>query len=236
MKKLAKLLLLSSLLTFNIFLMNGKVSYASNEGEDSKFSGVIDLNNFEELEKTNEVTIKEISYDEFVKKIAKSRGISEEQVRELYPDKSKTTYNANLTSTNGYPIKLSVDDIKPTAYTMHEISIRQNVSSTYKPAVQIFAYMYFSGSFRQINYIETIDLNRGYNGISKQFSGTVKGKLLDPLKIWWYVNGDFYNNGKTTWTISGSGQLGKILTLSFSISGGSNHYKYWNNYGEYSIY
>lgn len=122
---------------------------------------------------------------------------------------------------------------------MHEINISQNVSWGYKPTVQIFIWTYNSGSFREFKYIQDIDLNRSYQGVSKQFSGKVQGKITSATAVWWYVNGDFYNNGTTTTTVSGAGSgavKGVTVTATLSISNSSNHFKYWNNSGTYFAY
>lgn len=102
-------------------------------------------------------------------------------------------------------------------------------------------WTYNHGSFREFEYIQTVGLNRMYNGTSKGFAGTVEAKLTSKTKIWWHVNGDFYNNGTTTVSITGGGsaaKIGKTVTGNFSISvtHTSDHYRYWNNSGTYSIY
>ncbi len=40
---------------------------------------------------------------------------------------------------------------------------------------------------------------RGYKGLSKQFVGSVYVNLEDPNIIFYIANGDFYNNGSTTY-------------------------------------
>jgi hypothetical protein len=119
---------------------------------------------------------------------------------------------------------------------MHEIKITQNVSSIYKPYIQIFAYMYNSGSFRQFEKIQTISLYRQYNNVVKKFEGTLEVDLQSKTKLWWFINGDFYNVGSQEISISGSGAIGKVLEASFSIGGSSDYFKYWNNSGEYHLY
>lgn len=205
------------------------------ENQNIGNSGVIDLNNLEELEKTGEVTVRELTYEEFLQNRAIARGITLEEARELYSKSSKKS------SKKGNPTEyqtLTTSDNCAGNYSMHEMNIVQNVNSGfYRPAVQIFACTYNSGSFSQFMYIEEVNLDR--NGItnsytSKQFTGTIKGKMTSSTAIWWYVNGDFYNNGTTSFTGGVGGERaikGVTVEGSFSVTNASNHYEYWENSG-----
>ncbi|MEW4220737.1 hypothetical protein [Rossellomorea marisflavi] len=200
--------------------------------ENPLMSGTVDLKNLDESDEN--VTVEKITYDQYVKEIAENQGISEQEVRENSQDLTKPR---NVRTT--LDTQMGTSDFQIQAYEMHRIAITQNVKTLYKPKVQIYAYTYSYGSAREYKYIENIDLDRSYGGISKQFNGTVKGKITTPTKIWWMVNGDFFNNGKTTWSVSGAGKgaiKGKEVTLTATVSGESNLYKYWNNYGTHSAY
>ncbi|MNR55418.1 hypothetical protein D3C85_1757870 [compost metagenome] len=85
----------------------------------------------------------------------------------------------------------------------------------------------------------TVQLDResSVTGASKQFAGELKAEITsnDPTKIWWLVNGDFYDNGTTS--ISGGVQAdGKIWKGNLSVQYATNHYKYWYNQSTYSLY
>lgn len=82
------------------------------------------------------------------------------------------------------------------------------------------------GSFRDIMKILAGNMNRSYNGISKQFGGSVQTFLLNSNRIRFIVNGDFYNNGTTTVNTGVNIGIGSSATVSFGISSSSNHYKY----------
>ncbi|MCD8501185.1 MAG: hypothetical protein LRY71_05275 [Bacillaceae bacterium] len=140
--------------------------------------GVIDLNNIDELVESGEVTIEEISYEEFVEKVSESQGISKKQVMKEHPD-----LNRNLVKRNFKDSTNQIGTLSTGRYSMHEINIRQNVRYAYKPTVQIFVWTYNHGSFREFEYIQTVGLNRIYNGTSKGFAGTVEAKLTSKTKI-----------------------------------------------------
>lgn len=78
--------------------------------------------------------------------------------------------------------------------------------------------------------IYSVQMNRMYNGISKQFSGDVQVWLRGPLSIEYVVNGDFYNNGTTTTSGGTNLNLGidEVATIGFSASSttSTNHYQY----------
>jgi hypothetical protein len=67
---------------------------------------------------------------------------------------------------------------------------------------------------------------RGYNGLSKQFSGNVYVNLEDANRIFYIVNGDFFNNGTTTWNAGVTIGVGKAANVKFGVSGASNYYQY----------
>jgi hypothetical protein len=231
MKKIFVSGICATTLLFGNALVNPVESHAAELSKINN-SGIVDLNNLKALEKTGQITIKDITYDEYVEKTAKSQGISKEEVKRLHPNINQV----NTTTQSGEVKALATAS---DGYSMHEVDITQNVDVFYKPSVQIFVWTYNSGSFREFKYIEDIQLNRGYLGISKQFTGIIKGKLTSGTQIWWYVNGDFYDNGKTTYSVSGAGSMaikGVTVTGTFSVTNESNHFKYWNNSGTYSAY
>jgi len=83
-----------------------------------------------------------------------------------------------------------------------------------------------SGNFRAIKKILNIEMIRGYQGKSKQFNGNTYVKLEDANRIFYSVNGDFYNNGTTTYSSGVSIGIGKNSSVKFGVSNASNHYKY----------
>ncbi|WP_028589885.1 hypothetical protein [Paenibacillus massiliensis] len=203
-------------------------SYAQNSFEevnDIQSQGVIDLNNLDEL--GDNVTVKDVSYEEAMFSIAELQGISVEEAKSLYPDKTAQ--------------KLHKDsDIQLANSWITEISITQNVTSVYKPVLKIYAYYYSSGSFRQFQELVSVQLDRTSTAIhflTKQFEGSIEAEInsRNETQMWWLVNGDFYDNGTTTF--SGSIEAGGLVWKGTgSIQYATNHYEYYYKSGTYSLY
>lgn len=195
-------------------------------------SGVIDLNNLDELVESGEVTVEEVTYEEMIANIAQNQGISKKQARSQNPNLLLNQQPVSATTAIAGSTEVTAQ-----ATSIHQFTIRQAVAATYRPAIQLFVYTYSSGSFTQFQKMQTVGLNRKdpTYGTTKQFSGTLQAELTSGSSIWWYINGDFYNNGTTT--ISGSTTAnGLVWSGTASISYASNYYKYWNNYGTYRSY
>jgi len=82
--------------------------------------------------------------------------------------------------------------------------------------------------------VEWADLNRGYGGEPRQFSGKLYYKLIAGNSLHWNLNGDFYNNGSTTVSAGGSIGIGGSASLNFSVSTTKKHYRYVNIYHTYN--
>lgn len=81
--------------------------------------------------------------------------------------------------------------------------------------------------------VEAANINRNYNGMSKQFSGSLYYNLEAGNSLYWDLNGDFYHYGETTYTGGGTANLGGFGTASFSASITSSHYQYKQQSGRY---
>lgn len=187
-----------------------------------------------ELEDDPNVTIKRISYEEMIEKIADLNGITVEEARLLHPNKALqerklAKYSAEIGT-------LASPDPDYCGYSPHEINIRQDVTTQYQPTLQLFVWTCGSGSFWEFDSIEDAGLNRrDSDGTVKQFSGKVRAEITSPTTIWWHINGDFYDKGTTNF--SGSTTFnGLVWQGSASISYASNYYAYHNDSGVYSIY
>ncbi|WP_312475258.1 hypothetical protein [Neobacillus sp.] len=221
MRKITALLLTLVLGLGIVFLNPSSSSAAENKIVQS---GKIDLSNLTELKNSEGVTIKEVTYEEMIDAISITDGITKEKARELHPKKMEISYSTKTMAVAALPV-------------IHEILIRQTVTSTYHPAVQVFVYTTGSGSFYNFTGIEQVGLNRKdiSTTTSKQFSGTVRAVLQNSISFWWFIDGDFYNNGTTSGSFSAEAN-GGIWKGTASITQTSNHYKYWNKSGTYSIY
>ncbi len=98
-----------------------------------------------------------------------------------------------------------------------------NVSLLYTPELDI--YVKCTGYERDFVSIYDLNLNRSSDGYVKQFAGKCTAKVQDADTIYWVINGDWYDNGTTTETISSSVTLGGF-ELGCSVSYASNWYDY----------
>ncbi len=112
--------------------------------------------------------------------------------------------------------------------TFRTISKRFEVMPVYKPTLKIYCKTSeesMGGSYHySVDELLSLSIDRRYNGITKQFSGTVYANLETPNRIYWMVNGDFFHNGTTT-TGSTVG-VNFAITTSFTVSNSSNYFMY----------
>lgn len=123
-----------------------------------------------------------------------------------------------------------------TSYKYGTIRQTVRVDSAYSVYPYFYTkFEYSSGSPTPIRMvsIDSANIDRNYNGISKQFQGTLYYNLEAGNSLHGDLNGDFYNNGTTTITGGGSAGIGGVATASFSASITSSHYRYKNQIGRY---
>lgn len=103
------------------------------------------------------------------------------------------------------------------------------VSSTYS------CYPYFYVKFRyakgadnpnRMESIKYFNIDRNYKGTSKQFAGTLYANLETGKRLYWDLNGDFYENGTTTVTGGGSLGIGETAKANFSLSYSTQFFAY----------
>jgi len=77
-----------------------------------------------------------------------------------------------------------------------------------------------------IRQVLSASLDRSYYGTSKLFSGNLYYNLESRTRLYYRLDGDFYDNG--TISISGGGSVGLSQwgSLNFSVSYSTSHYKY----------
>lgn len=117
-----------------------------------------------------------------------------------------------------------------------EYTYTVTVTSTYKPAVIFYCQTSEWDTYRGILKVLNTSLRRDYNGSSKQFTGNLYTNLENAYTIYFVLNGDFYNNGSTTYSGGGGISVGGSSSVNFSISYASNHYKYLYTTGRYRLY
>lgn len=69
-------------------------------------------------------------------------------------------------------------------------------------------------------------MNRGSNGLSKIFNGDIYVYLEAANRLYFEVNGDFYNNGSVTVGVAVNVPIGGTSNVKFSASYTSSHYGY----------
>lgn len=102
-----------------------------------------------------------------------------------------------------------------------------NVSPDYKPTLKFYIQVDSSHGAYYIYKILKVDMNRQYNSKSKTFAGNIYYNLETNTKIYYSINGDFYNNGTINTTGGGSVGIGESGKLYFSLTGASSHFKYF---------
>lgn len=197
-------------------IMSG-VANASSLSEDEhrvRLENKLDVNNLPEG-----TTISDrMTYDQMVEQIAKDKGITIlEAQREVGP---------------------KVNGIQPYAagdgawYRTFYVSVP--VTSSYSVGINFYCSTQEWGNRIGITEVLNTSLNRSYNGISKQFGGSVYTNLENANTIYYLVDGDFYNNG----TISVNGSMtieGTGKKFTFGLSYSSNHYAYVYKDGRYYV-
>lgn len=120
-----------------------------------------------------------------------------------------------------------IQSISARAGTYRVISSTFDVTSVYRPSLEFYCQTSeWSGSFRSIEKILNIGMNRYSNNRSKQFNGSVYANLEDPNRIYWIVNGNFYDNGTTSVNGGVNIGIGEKSSVNFSVSYSSNYYAY----------
>ena len=116
-------------------------------------------------------------------------------------------------------------ELKDFSYTI--LSKALNVSPDYKPTLKFYIQVDSRHGAYYIYKILKVDMNRQYNSKSKTFAGNIYYNLETNTKIYYSINGDFYNNGTINTTGGGSVGIGESVKLYFSLTGASSHFKYF---------
>ena len=168
-----------------------------------------------------------LTFDELTEIVAKDNNISKpEAVNEIIENYAKDNVGIN---------SLSINNLKAlvASNTYRTISSTVNVTSKYKPTLRFYCETSESSTAWEILKILYVGMNREYNGITKQFGGTIYTNLENSGSIFWIFNGDFYDNGTTDSEIQID--LGEGATINFNVSYPSNHYTYYYEENIYNI-
>lgn len=116
-------------------------------------------------------------------------------------------------------------ELKDFSYTT--LSKALNVNPDYKPTLKFYIQVDSSHGTYYIYKILKVDMNKQYNSKSKNFTGNIYYNLETNTKIYYSINGDFYNKGTISTTGGGSVGIGESGELYFSLTGASSHFKYF---------
>lgn len=135
---------------------------------------VIDIRNNE----NSNVTFSEpMSFSEMVTHYAEAAEISYDEALKLFPEKD-------------------TDDAASSK--CHRIlNIPLDVTATYKPQLELYCEASESGHYWGLSNIYLVNMEKNYDGSSKQFCGDVDMWFRNGYELEYIVNGDFYTTGTT---------------------------------------
>jgi hypothetical protein len=168
-------------------------------------ASVIDISN-----EKKEINISPVlTFDEMVREVAKENGIPIIQAQQELGFTDESARQARTARA-----------------TYRTLSQSFTVNASYRPTMRFYCETSESGNFRAIKRILRVEMIRGYNGLSKQFGGTVYVHLEDANRIFYIVNGDFFNNGSTTWNAGVNIGVGRNASIKFGVTNTTSHYQY----------
>lgn len=190
-----------TIFSFLIFFIVSPVLACSNNGIKTSEVDTVDLDISDN---------KLLSYDEMFEEILKD-GYSEKEIINIMGENLQTSSN--------------VQPARDLSYTT--LTKTLNVTSSYKPKIKFYIQVDAAHGAYYIYRVMDASLIKNYNDISKVFDGKIYYNLETKTRIYFYVNGDFYNYGTISVTGGGSIGLGQSASVFFNVSGSSNHYKYF---------
>ncbi len=173
-----------------------------------------------------------MTYEEVLQDYANDNGVDIEQAKQCIRNNDMRKASIKMKTYNTVSAQRAMA-------TYRTVTVTFKVTETYRPQLKFYCRTSESSTMWGIYEILNVSMNRASMGKTKQFSGTVYTNLENSGKIYWEVNGDFYNEGTTT--VGGGGSvkagIGETASVSFSISGSyeSSFYAYCFQSGHYII-
>lgn len=212
LKNITMILVIISIVTTTLSI----ISYASN-----------DFSSIQIIELDNEIKEEDImTYDEILERMVRD-GIDRD-------DAIKSLYDNAMKNPNGF-VSRSANIRNPRSLSYTTRSAKMNVSNSYKPSINFYVEVDSGHGAYYMSSILNVNMDRNYRGITKVFSGNVYYKLETPTRLYYTIDGDFYNTGSISWSIGGAVGVGKSGSASANVSGKREHYKgfYTQNYIHY---
>ena len=205
-----------------LVLSTNVFAFAQNTNVDKNFSESKTL----KLDDSKTVVSDVLTFSQIVDEISKNNNITKSEAsNQIISSFSKQDKNINTDINSKLTAKLEAQRA-----TYRKIGTFLNVTDEYHPKLYFYCQTdeYQHSSFRAILKILNVGIYREdlNTGVTKQFGGTVYANLEDPNKIFYIVNGDFYNYGTTTVGGGVNIGVGQAATVNFNISNSKNHYKY----------
>ncbi|MDU2559809.1 MULTISPECIES: hypothetical protein [Streptococcus] len=149
--------------------------------------------------------------------------VSETMTAQQLVNQYATDYDITLEQASDL---LGINLYERSSQTYRTISTQITVTNSYKPSISFYCETSEYGTYHGIIRILRTEINRNYNGMSKQFSGSLYVNLEQADRIFYIINGDFFDNGTTT--LSGGLNIGIGESASVNLGGSyvDNHYKY----------
>lgn len=205
-------------ISINSYAADNDISNNAEFSSSKKLEGHATLN-------SNDVQVSDVmSYQEMIAEIAKDNGWSIETANEMY-----------ALSNNQDTLERAI--AAPYANTYRTITISLPVKPVYKPQLKVYCQTSEGGTMWGIVKINNVNMNRIYQNVTRQFSGSVYVNLEDASTIYWTVDGDFFNNGSTTVSAGGNVNIpvGTGVQISFQVSYANDLFAtYWDE-GRWSI-
>jgi len=172
------------------------------------------VNASDDVENTNDEVSDVMSYAELVQYHALTHGLGyAEAANEINSNNKLLCTNSMRLTSDSYRVLRTYINVK---------------NGAYKPRLEFYCNTSESGGYWGIKNIYSTQLNRYYKGVTKQFTGEVASWLRSAYQIEYLINGDFFENGKTTQTVTTSTGFGinAKVSVEYSASYSSDHYAY----------
>lgn len=184
-----------------------------------------------------------ITFDEMVREIALQTGDTIENVTNGFIDSKRAALESQALQCQALSVENMTDAeimelLASTSYITVKVGNFPILKSTYQPKGLSF---YGEGDkpsqdhtrmFRILNVVFDRS-NVLSSGGTKQFSGNIYTNLEANDRIYYSVDGDFYENGSTTCQTGVNIGIGESVSISASVSSTSNHFAYINHNGRW---
>ena len=208
-------------------------AFAKEDDENEIFlAQTVDLN-------SDEVTVRSLTFDEMVEEVAIKTGKSEDDVVNEFIN-TKAVELRTSTKTAKEATRANVlNMLKANSYITINIGAFPMLQNIYRPkGLAIYGEGEILGQdhTRMTKILNVVfDRNNAISPYSlvKQFDGNVYVNLEANDRIYYSVDGDFYNTGTTSFNDSVSVGVGESVNVGFSVSTSSSYFAYINHNGRW---